>query len=77
MTDDRALMRRLKKAGIVITSAELSGGAGLLEQEWAVLVAAHAEKQPPRTGRPRAPDKQLLAAWRMLEAGEMGGGNQR
>jgi carboxyl-terminal processing protease len=74
---DRALLRRLKKAGIALTSAELSGGAGLLEQEWAVLVAAHAEKQPPRTGRPRAPDKQLLAAWRMLEGGEMGGGNHR
>jgi len=76
-SDDRALQRRLRKAGITITSAELSGGAGLLEQEWAVLVAAHAEHTPPQTGPRRAPDKQLLAAWRMLEAGEAGSGHQR
>jgi carboxyl-terminal processing protease len=76
---DRVLLRRLKKAGITLTSEELSGGAGLMEQEWAVLVAAHAETQQPATGRRRAPDAQLLAAWRMLEAGEtgLGGGHQR
>jgi carboxyl-terminal processing protease len=75
--DNRALQRRLKKAGITIGTEKLADGAGLLEQEWAVLVAAHAEDKPAATGRPRAPDKQLLAAWRMLEGGEMGGGNLR
>jgi carboxyl-terminal processing protease len=75
--DHRALQRRLKKAGIAIGSEELAEGGGLLEQEWAVLVAAHAESKPAPTGRPRAPDKQLLAAWRMLEAGETAGGHQR
>jgi hypothetical protein len=75
--DDRVLLRRLRKAGIAISSAELAGGAGLMEQEWAVLVAAHAESQQPATGQRRAPDAQLLAAWRMLEAGEAGVGGGR
>ncbi len=75
--EDRVLLRQLRRAGFLLTTNELLGGAGLLHQEWAVLVAAHAESGQPEGGHPRAADAQLLAAWRMLEAGEGAGGHQR
>jgi carboxyl-terminal processing protease len=67
----RQLARRLGKAGFEITVDELAAGSGLLEQEWAVLIATRAEtRRPERT--PRAADAQLLAAWKALESGRSG-----
>lgn len=67
----RKLARRLGKAGFQITVDELAAGSGLLEQEWAVLIAARAETRSPER-RPRAADAQLLAAWKALESGRSG-----
>lgn len=66
----RALSRRARAAGFTFTPRQLAAGVALLEQEWAVLVAAEADLAGQPSRAPRVPDTQLLTAWRMLEGGE-------